>query len=592
MDLSLHLEFSILSFRLASDISYFIEYDGDSSYSSRNGIVFYISSGSLYSAKGDITMTLNRRLSAPKGIEKALSAAFFLTKPFSVLKFITLINVVNVLLYCSPLFTYIFSHLDVFSVGGALTFLSTLTILFTLTSLILFSIAIISLKTLKGFCILMMLTNSIALYFVLTYNVILDRTMMGNVFNTDFAEATSYYNPKIFVYFLLLGVLPSYAISKIRIQESKRLRLIAQSAGIVAVAVLLMYLNSSSWLWIDKNAKSLGALAMPWSYTANAVRYQVQEFKKNKKQTLLADATFINEENTVVVLVIGESARAANFSLYGYSRDTNPNLSKLDIAPLKGATSSATYTTAAVNSILSPDGSTSGDEEPLSSYLQRQGVNVIWRSNNWGDPPMQVQTYQKARDLQEDCAGEGCRYDEVLLAGLDKVINNNAKRKTLIVLHTAGSHGPLYNKKYPETFEVFKPVCVTVDLQKCTAQELVNAYDNTILYTDYFLSKVIEILKNHEKTPSLMLYVSDHGESLGEYGFYLHGTPYTIAPDFQKDIPFIFWTSPNFVKQHALEKNEYSASYSQKNIFHTVMGAFGMEGEIYNPSLDIFRKTP
>ncbi len=415
---------------------------------------------------------------------------------------------------------------------------------------------------------------------------------MGNVFNTDFAEATSYYNPKIFFYFVLLGVLPAYAISKMRIQESNRLRLIAQSAGIVAVAVFLMYLNSSTWLWIDKNAKSLGALAMPWSYTANAVRYQVQEFKKNRKHTLLADAKFMNEKSAIVVLVIGESARAANFSLYDYRRNTNPNLSRLDIVALKGATSSATYTTAAINSILSPDGSTSGEEEPLSSYLQRQGVNVIWRSNNWGDPSMQVQTYQKARDLQEACVGDGCRFDEVLLVGLDKIIKDSANGKTLIVLHTAGSHGPLYNKKYPEAFEVFKPVCTTVDLQKCTEQELINAYDNTILYTDYFLSKVIEILKNHQQIPSLMLYVSDHGESLGEYGFYLHGAPYAIAPDFQKDIPFIFWTSPSFVKEHALDKNEYSATYSQKNIFHTVMGAFDMEGEIYNPSLDIFHKAP
>jgi lipid A ethanolaminephosphotransferase len=131
-----------------------------------------------------------------------------------------------------------------------------------------------------------------------------------------------------------------------------------------------------------------------------------------------------------------------------------------------------------------------------------------------------------------------------------------------------------------------------VDLQKCASQELVNAYDNTILYTDYFLSKIIRILKNNRKVPSLLLYVSDHGESLGEYGLYLHGTPYAIAPDFQKNIPFIFWASPDFVRQKKLEHKEYNGSYSHKNIFHTVMGAFDMQGEAYDRKLDIFSQDP
>ena len=519
------------------------------------------------------------------------SITLFNIKPLSVFKFITLMNLINFVLYCFPLAEYIYVNLDIFSRGGALTLVSVLIILYAITSLLLFLIALAWLRGLKIFCIIMMVANSIALYFILSYNVILDKTMMGNVFNTDAAEAVSFYSPKIFVYILFLGIVPAYFISKIPIQEAKRLRLVAQSAVLVIVALILMYLNSSTWLWIDKNSKHLGALAMPWSYTVNAALYRLEEFNKNKKQELLPDASFSSEQNTVVVLVIGESARAANYSMYGYDRDTNPYTSKLNVTALKGAISSATYTTASVNSILSPTGSVAGDTEPLSSYLQRQGVNVIWRANNWGEPPMKVKTYEKASDLQKSCAGDDCAYDEVLLTGLDKIIKDGSKNRTLVVLHIAGSHGPLYYKKYPQAFETFKPVCTTVDLQHCTKQELVNAYDNTILHTDYFLSKIIEVLKNNKEAPSLLLYISDHGESLGEYGFYLHGTPYAIAPDFQKNIPFMFWASPDFVKEKKLENREYNGSYSQKNIFHTIMGAFNMNGKIYDQNLDIFSQN-
>jgi lipid A ethanolaminephosphotransferase len=180
----------------------------------------------------------------------------------------------------------------------------------------------------------------------------------------------------------------------------------------------------------------------------------------------------------------------------------------------------------------------------------------------------------------------------VLLTGLDKIVKEGGKKNIFIVLHIAGSHGPTYYKKYPKSFEVFKPVCMSVDLQKCTKQELVNAYDNSIRYTDYFLSRIIKILKNNDEAPSLLVYASDHGESLGEYGFYLHGTPYAIAPDYQKKIPFLLWASSSFKKDHGIGNNQYHGSYSQKNIFHTVMGAFHMTSPVYNKNLDILQNSP
>jgi lipid A ethanolaminephosphotransferase len=162
-----------------------------------------------------------------------------------------------------------------------------------------------------------------------------------------------------------------------------------------------------------------------------------------------------------------------------------------------------------------------------------------------------------------------------------------------VVLHQSGSHGPAYHTKYPREFEYFKPVCKSVELSKCTHEELVNAYDNTILYEDYFLHRVIGVLEQLRDTAALLIYVSDHGESLGEYGMYLHGLPYLIAPDVQKDIPFVIWMSDEFIRRKAVEidRLESQRVHSQRDVFHSVMGAFSMHSDAYMGEYDIFSKT-
>jgi lipid A ethanolaminephosphotransferase len=228
--------------------------------------------------------------------------------------------------------------------------------------------------------------------------------------------------------------------------------------------------------------------------------------------------------------------------------------------------------------------------EPLPSYLQRNGVDVIWRTNNWGEPPLKVQTYQRAEDIPGACQGDSCRYDEVLLQGLEQRIRSSAKAKIFVVLHQHGSHGPAYYSEYPKRFEVFTPVCKSVELHECTKAELVNAYDNTIVYTDEFLSRTIELLKTFLPTASMLMYVSDHGESLGEYGLYLHGAPNSIAPDVQRDIPFLVWMSADFKRNKGISIQQLNreSSHSHANVFHSVMGAFDMRSDIYNRQLDLF----
>jgi lipid A ethanolaminephosphotransferase len=510
--------------------------------------------------------------------------------------FIAVTAVVNAALYHLPLFSFAAANLDLASFTGDLTLATVLVVLLSETVLLFTLLALLSDRLLKPICMLIAMGNAIAVYFVLTYHIVFDETMMGNLLNTDFAESSEYLHPTLIVYVLVLGVVPCWLLARVRIRQTPRSHLIALALICLSITVTWCLLASRTWLWFDENSKRVGGMVMPWSYLINTGRYLVPRLMASGVQAPLPPATFSSTGKTVVILVIGEAARPQNFQLYGYNRPTNPLLSKASVVALKNATACATYTTAAVRCILSnvDTGSPfSKGYEPLPSYLQRSGVDVIWRTRNWGEPPIKVQTYQKASDLSADCAGAQCAYDEVLLAGLEQRIEASSNQRVFVVLHQSGSHGPAYYTKYPSEFEHFKPVCKSVELGKCTHDELVNAYDNTILYEDYFLFRVIGVLKQLQDTAALLIYVSDHGESLGEYGMYLHGIPYAIAPDVQKNIPFVIWMSDEFFRRRAVQigRLESQRIHSQRDIFHTVMGAFSMHSDAYMGEYDIFSET-
>jgi lipid A ethanolaminephosphotransferase len=307
--------------------------------------------------------------------------------------------------------------------------------------------------------------------------------------------------------------------------------------------------------------------------------------KKNQKEILLPNATIKDNEKSIAVLVIGESARSENFSLYGYDKITNPLLSKIHNVYHFNANSCATYTTAGIKCMLEHT-HTNKLYEILPNYLYRNNVNVIWRTTNWGEPPLHIKNILKRNDLKNSCKGIGCDYDEILLSGLKEQILSSSNDKILVVLHTSTSHGPTYNKKYPIDFELFKPVCNSVELGKCNSEELINAYDNTILYTDYILSTLIESLKQLKEYKSTMLFVSDHGESLGENNLYLHGIPASIAPKEQLDIPFIVWVSDSSLK---LKENKM---LSQNHVFHSVLSFLSIDSPIYDEKMSIFKSPP
>lgn len=406
--------------------------------------------------------------------------------------------------------------------------------------------------------------------------------MIGNILNTNYEESSSFFSFKLVLYVILLGILPSIYIIKTKILKEPVKRFFTLSSLTLLFIAVLVFANASNWLWIDKNSKRLGGLAMPWSYSVNISLFYIHQYKKNEKEILLPKAIIKDNVKSVVVLVIGESARSQNFSLYGYQKNTNPLLSKIKNLFHFNATSCATYTTAGVKGILEHINS---DDlyEILPNYLYRNNVEVIWRTTNWGEPPVHVEKYQNRDILKKDCKGEGCNYDEVLLTGLKEQILASKKNKIFIVLHTSTSHGPTYSKKYPSRFETFKPVCNSVELGKCSQKELINAYDNTIVYTDYILSNVIDDLKELKEYKSTMIFVSDHGESLGEKNLYMHGIPLSIAPKEQYEIPFIVWVSDN---SKQLKPNKM---LSQNNVFHSVLNFLNVESPVYKEEMNIYK---
>jgi lipid A ethanolaminephosphotransferase len=507
--------------------------------------------------------------------------------------FVVFAAIANTVLYHQPLLAFARARLDASTFGGALT-LATLLVALVFTSAILLTIVgLLSQRLIKPLCMLGALTNACALYYIQAYGVMLDRAMMGNVLNTDAAEASALLHPRLLLYVLALGLVPCLVLARVRLQPVRRVRLVLSVGLMAAVLLGWVYAASSTWLWIDKHARSLGGLVLPWSYTVNLVRHQASQWAASRQAEPLPDATFTSDEKTVVVLVIGESARAANFFLYGYARATNPMLSLSGAVPLANTKACATYTTAALLCILSHDDPgmrLAGATELLPSYLQRHGIDVVWRSNNWGEPPLQLRNYERARELERGCSGTECSHDDLLLVGLGERIRVSAARKILIVLHQSGSHGPAYNTKYPRSFERFRPACDSVEVQRCTRESLVNAYDNTIVYTDHVVGRAIDVLKSLQDVPATLLYISDHGESLGELGLYLHGTPMALAPDVQTRVPFIVWMSDAFQRRHRVDASALTrgSAHSQANVFHSVMGAFDMHSSIYKPELNIF----
>ncbi|WP_228237793.1 phosphoethanolamine--lipid A transferase EptA [Allomuricauda sp. M10] len=496
--------------------------------------------------------------------------------------FVLVASAINFIFFHYPFFKYAFTALDYKTLGGTTIIVSLVIAMLLANAFVLYLIFFFSRLVGKIVLTFFFLVNAIAIYFVNTYHVLIDPTMIGNILNTSYDEASSFFSFQLMLYVILLGLIPVVFIIKVKITKETFKRFLPRFSLTFLFLVLLVFGNGGNWRWIDKNSPQLGSLAMPWSYVVNTSRFYLDKFKENKKVLLLPDAKIKDPVKSLAVLVIGESARRENFSLYGYEKFTNPLLSKVEHLHSFKATSCATYTTAGVKCILEHTNSRKL-YEILPNYLYRNEVDVIWRTTNWGEPPVHIKNFHKKEDLNKGCEGQACNYDEILLKGLKEQILASKKDKIFVVLHTSTSHGPSYNTRYPPEFEKFAPVCTSVELGECSQESLVNAYDNTIVYTDYILSRLIEGLKELKEYNSTMLFVSDHGESLGEYNLYMHGIPAAFAPKEQLEIPFLVWLSDGSKK---LKPNEI---LSQHHIFHSILNFLAIESPIYDENMNIFK---
>ena len=209
-------------------------------------------------------------------------------------------------------------------------------------------------------------------------------------------------------------------------------------------------------------------------------------------------------------------------------------------------------------------------------------MDVWWRTNNWGEPPVHTEKYYTFAQLRERYPEADARYDGLLLEGLREDIASSDSTKVFVVIHAYTNHGPSYNTNYPEEFTVFTPVCSTVEMSKTSPEELNNAYDNSVVYTDYLMHEVIEILRSFPDRRTMMLFVSDHGESLGENNLYMHGVPYSMAPKEQLDIPMVVWTSDKSLQYKDIPE------IGQHYVFHSILRFFGVESPAFNKEMCIF----
>ena len=467
---------------------------------------------------------------------------------------------------------------------------------------------------LKPVLVLLLIVTSVASYFMNHYGTPIDWSMVQNIMETDTRESVELFSWQMVLSVLLLGVLPAVLLCLAPLRYGSVRRQIAVNLGTLAgaavVALLLLMLMFKSLAPALREHRELRFLLTPTNVIQAVNGYAQRKFTAPvvvaalgtdaRKGPLWSGQT----RRTVTVIVVGETARAANFSLNKYARPTNPLLAKqAGLVNFSNMQSCGTATAVSVPCVFSALGrhnytdTRARSQEGLLDVFQHAGLDVLWLDNNSGCKGVcdRVRKQDVSVPVKGDplCNSEEC-FDERLLRDLPEIIHN-ARQDLVIVLHQKGSHGPAYWKRYPDRFKVFGPQCETNDLSKCTREAIVAAYDNTILYTDFVLSKTIDLLRDsaiRDDVDTSLMYFSDHGESLGENNLYLHGAPYVIAPQEQRHVPFMLWLSDGFRERFKLDGQCLAAradqEFSHDNIFHSALGMLDINTAIYNPKLDLF----
>ena len=487
------------------------------------------------------------------------------------------------------------------------------------------TIAILSLVawrwTLKPVITLFFISAALGAYFMMAYGIVIDKTMMVNTLQTDIKESRDLLNWRLVGTVLLLAIGPGFLLWRQDIRRQGALRQIAANAitSVTACALLLVvvFVFFQSIASVMRNHTQVRYLINPLNSFYALGTLAASPLKRDESKVLplgedaKLGASYSGQTRPpLLLLVLGETARSVNFSINGYTRPTTPKLAQENIASQRNAWSCGTSTAASVPCMFSNFGREAYDSRPanyegLLDVLQRAGLAVLWIDNQSGckgacdrltGSPNGPSVDTDGLKIPGLCSGGEC-FDEVMLDKIDERIAalpaERRARGVVVVMHQMGSHGPAYYKRSPADQKRFLPECTTNALQTCTPEGLINAYDNSIAYTDHFLSASIQWLKKQEQRSSpAMIYVSDHGESLGENNLYLHGMPYSIAPDVQKHVPWITWLSPGFEARNNIStdclKQQLDVRVTHDNYFHSVLGIMNVQTGVYKRALDMY----
>lgn len=459
--------------------------------------------------------------------------------------------------------------------------------------------------TVKPLLALMFVATAFAAHYMNRLGIYLDPSMLRNVLRTDVREASELFTPSLLPDLLLLAGLPLLVLWRVRLVRrggwTSALGIRVASIGIAAAllvgTVVAQYQPLASLM---RNQKELRYLVTPANYLWSMASVFGREARASGPKTPIGtdarpgESWHHSARPRVVVLVVGETARAANWGLDGYTRQTTPQLATLPVVAFRDVTSCGTNTEVSVPCMFSALGRRRYDEdtirgsESLLNLLARAGVRVRWRDNQAGCKGVcdGVPSETAAAVGPASLCPDGHCLDEALLTGLDGWLAQATGRQVL-VLHQLGNHGPAYFRRYPPEFERFKPACRDEDLRNCSREQIVNAYDNALLYTDHLLATLVRTLQAHaDRVDATMVYVSDHGESLGENNLFLHGLPYPIAPQEQKKVPMVVWSTAGGSLDTDCLGRRAALPASHDNLFHLMLGLLDVQTSLYEPAMD------
>lgn len=464
----------------------------------------------------------------------------------------------------------------------------------------------------KPFFIFLLITSTLVSYSMFNYGIYVDYGMIENVFETNSGEAASYVSTHSILWLFAMGIVPSLLLLFTKLKrESWKDFFVWKSIGLLSsliVIAIIAGLFYKDYVSFGRNNSHIKKMIIPTEYLASTVKYVNNTYIKQPipYQELGLDAQLKPQvktasKPTLLVFVLGETARVYNYQYYGYERETNAHTKPYSPIFFSDVQSCGTATAVSVPCMFSNmnrsnyDRDKAYNQDNVVDIMNRAGIHSIWREHDGGDKAVAHRIKEMtlvAKNSDPLCNNDVC-YDTAMLENFEQD-THDLKQDSIIFYHISGSHGPTYFERYPEEHKKFTPDCARADIENCTKEQVVNTYDNTILYTDFFLSQAIQKLeKLTDKYNVALMYISDHGESLGENGVYLHGMPYSLAPKEQTHVPMIMWMSDGFaeqkgINQTCLRKAGKEQSFSQDNLFDSLLGLMDVQTKEYRENQDIF----